>query len=60
MANVISGLQSVITMRLFIAWRRDEFAHRQANRAFAFMPRAQSLARRRLHADREDHPRRGA
>jgi hypothetical protein len=38
MANVIFGLQSVITMRLFIAWGRDEFADRRADRAFAFMP----------------------
>ena len=38
MANVIFGLQSVITMRLFIAWGRDEFEDRRADRAFAFMP----------------------
>jgi len=39
MANVIFGLQTVITMRLFIAWGRDEFTERRADRAFAFMPR---------------------
>jgi integrase len=38
MANVIFGFQSVITMRLFIAWGRDEFTERRADRAFAFMP----------------------
>ena len=38
MANVIFGLQSVITMRLFIAWGREEFEDRRADRAFAFMP----------------------
>ena len=38
MANVVFGLQSVITMRLFIAWGRDEFEDRRADRAFAFMP----------------------
>jgi hypothetical protein len=37
-ANVIFGLQTVITMRLFIAWGRDDFADRRADRAFAFMP----------------------
>lgn len=38
LANVIFGPQSVITMRLFIAWGRDEFTDRCADRAFAFMP----------------------
>jgi integrase len=38
LSNVIFGLQTVITMRLFIAWGRDEFTDRRADRAFAFMP----------------------
>lgn len=38
LSNVIYGLQSVVTMRLFIAWGRDEFAARRADRAFAYMP----------------------
>jgi len=38
MTNVIFGLQSVIAMRLFIAWGRDEFESRTADRAFAYMP----------------------
>ena len=38
MTNVIYGLQTVITMRLFIAWGRDEFEERRADRAFAYMP----------------------
>lgn len=33
--NVIFALQSVITMRLFIAWGREEFTTRRADRAFA-------------------------
>jgi hypothetical protein len=31
-------MQTVIVMRLFIAWGRDEFEDRRADRAFAFMP----------------------
>jgi integrase len=38
LGNVIFGLQTAIAMRLFIAWGRDEFRSRRADRAFAFMP----------------------
>jgi hypothetical protein len=38
LANVIFGFQTTISMRLFIAWGRDEFSQRRADRAFAFMP----------------------
>jgi integrase len=36
--NVVFGLQTAIAMRLLIAWGRDEFRSRRADRAFAFMP----------------------
>lgn len=38
MANVIFGLQTIITMRLSIGWGRDEFDERRADRAFAYRP----------------------
>ena len=42
MANVVFGLQKPITMRLFIAWGRDEFTDRRADRAFSSMPEWQA------------------